>query len=981
MARDTKYSHYNVDPLNGNNYEAWKFRVETILIEHSVEDMIRTEYRAEGYTDENRREEAKKRDNKCKSIIVQCIEDTQIDIVRNKETAYAMWKSLKDIYEKKGLSGQLFLRRKLMSMKMEENEKIEDFLLKFNRVLCQLKTSGAEIKEEDTVCMLLLALPKSYETVVTVLENLPTENLNMDFIKAKLRTEAEKKQEICGSRDEIVKPTAFISKKSQTCHNCGEDGHFKRDCKKSIRNQPNYNGSRGNTYREEINRGGKNQRGRNFRTRPRYQRRGNFYPHPWYNQNQDIRKGNYVEADNAGDDSVCFMSDRDKSIQNKGNDEIVFFIDSGCTDHLINEKSYFNDLMMLKNPIKIAIAKDRSYIEAIGIGNVNVLSYVNGKTVKCTIKNVLYVPNLRRNLLSVKKLEMCDIKVIFGNGEVQLLSGKNLIGIGTRNNLYEISFKVSRNECLSIEVEDEMTKLWHKRYGHISYANLKKLRDYKMVDGIKELNLNKVEFCESCINGKMTRLPFKTRKRSSSFLEIVHSDVCGPITPTSHDDNKFFMTFIDDYSNFVYVYIIKNKSEVFNCFREYAQMVQTKFRKRISTLRCDNGREYYSNEFKNYCKENGTVIDYTVPYTPQQNGKAERFNRSLVEKARSMMSDSNVPKHFWNEAIRTAAYLLNRSPNVNLDSITPAELWYDRRPDVTNLKVFGSIAYSHVPEQFRNKFDEKSEKCVVMGYAQNGYRLWNIEKRKIQVSRNVVFNESTFYYKMNKKIAVSVEENDEIKDREDIMEKETSCENQRKLDKDNLQETKEQVDVRNNKRNKKVPRRFDDYEMYMAFDALSYVEQVPKDYSDLNDREDRDLWERAMNREIESINKNNTWKSVIKPKNTEILDTKWVYSYKPLESDQLDKCKARLVVRGFAQKETFDYEELYSPVAKMTTIRTLLSIGNQFGYYFRQLDVKTAFLNGDLKEDIFIYPPNGVRHKAGHVFKLNKSLYGLKTII
>ena len=217
MARDAKYSHYNVDPLNGNNYEAWKFRVKTILIEHNVEDMIQTEYRAEGYADENRREEAKKKDNKCKSIIVQCIEDTQIDIVRNKETAYAMWKSLKDIYEKKGLSGQLFLRRKLMSIKMEENEKIEDFLLKFDRVLCQLKTSGAEIKEEDTIYMLLLALPKSYETVVTILENLPIESLNMDFIKAKLRTEAEKKKEISGSRDEMVKPTAFISKKSITC--------------------------------------------------------------------------------------------------------------------------------------------------------------------------------------------------------------------------------------------------------------------------------------------------------------------------------------------------------------------------------------------------------------------------------------------------------------------------------------------------------------------------------------------------------------------------------------------------------------------------------------------------------------------------------------------------------------------------------------------------------------------------------------------
>jgi len=106
----------------------------------------------------------------------------------------------------------------------------------------------------------------------------------------------------------------------------------------------------------------------------------------------------------------------------------------------------------------------------------------------------------------------------------------------------------------------------------------------------------------------------------------------------------------------------------------------------------------YFSELKNYCRENGTVTDYTVPYIPQQNGKAEHFNRSLVEKVRSMINDSNVPKHFWNEAIRTAAYILNR--------ITPAEFWYDRKPDVSNLKIFGSIAYSHVPEQVRDKFDK-----------------------------------------------------------------------------------------------------------------------------------------------------------------------------------------------------------------------------------------------------------------------------------
>lgn len=255
-----KYNHYNIDLLNGNNYEAWKFRVETIFIEYNVDDMIQIEYRIEDYTDQKRREEAKKRDNKCKSIIVQCIEDTQIDIIRNKETGYAMWKSLREIYEKKGLSGQLILRRKLMSMKMDANEKLEDFLSKFDHVLCQLRTSGADIKD-DVICILLLALPKSHETVVTVLENFPAEKIDLDFVKARLRAEVEKKNEVDRSQDEGNKPAAFISNNSIICYNCGEHGHIKRNCRKVTQGQHNYNRGRSTTnYRGGSNRGGMNRR-------------------------------------------------------------------------------------------------------------------------------------------------------------------------------------------------------------------------------------------------------------------------------------------------------------------------------------------------------------------------------------------------------------------------------------------------------------------------------------------------------------------------------------------------------------------------------------------------------------------------------------------------------------------------------------------------------------------------------------------------
>ena len=176
-------------------------------------------------------------------------------------------------------------------------------------------------------------------------------------------------------------------------------------------------------------------------------------------------------------------------------------------------------------------------------------------------------------------------------------------------------------------------------------------------------------------------------------------------------DYFYFVTFIADYFNFTMVYLLKHKSEVFDNFKEYFNMVQSKFNIRISKFGCDGGGEYISNSLKQFCVDKGIFINYTVPYNAQENGKAERMNRSLVEKARAMINESGVNKYFWGEAIRVANYLINRSPSRSLD-FTPAEIWYKKKPNVSNLRVFGCTAYSLVPKQFRDKFDGKTDKCI-----------------------------------------------------------------------------------------------------------------------------------------------------------------------------------------------------------------------------------------------------------------------------
>lgn len=193
--------------------------------------------------------------------------------------------------------------------------------------------------------------------------------------------------------------------------------------------------------------------------------------------------------------------------------------------------------------------------------------------------------------------------MVFCKNEVSLYNYEKLIGKGYKNNLYEISFKVPNKKCLDVEGNNKEIQLWHKRYGHICQSNLEKLIKQNMVEGIdKNINMCKISFCEPCIAGKMTRQPFSIRRRSNKVMEIIHTDICGPITPAAYDGSGYFITFIDDFSNFTMVYLLKRKSEAFEKFKEYFQLRRTLFGHSIIKLRCDNGGEYISKEFKGFCR-------------------------------------------------------------------------------------------------------------------------------------------------------------------------------------------------------------------------------------------------------------------------------------------------------------------------------------------------------------------------------------------
>ena len=200
--------------------------------------------------------------------------------------------------------------------------------------------------------------------------------------------------------------------------------------------------------------------------------------------------------------------------------------------------------------------------------------------------------------------------------------------------------------------------------------------------------------------------------------------------------NEYFVTFID-HTRYSWVYILQHKSEVFQRFQEWKALVE---KSRVKIFRSDNGGEYTSSEFTSYLTKEGIKHELTIPHTPQQNGVAERVNRTLIETVRAMLADSKLPHRFWAEALATSVYLRNRSPTKAVEAMTPYEAWSGTKPDVDCLRVFGCSAYAHVPKVERRKLDSKTRKCVMLGYgtSQKGYRLYDIEQMKVVHSRDVV---------------------------------------------------------------------------------------------------------------------------------------------------------------------------------------------------------------------------------------------------
>ncbi|KAJ9547938.1 hypothetical protein OSB04_020481 [Centaurea solstitialis] len=519
------------------------------------------------------------------------------------------------------------------------------------------------------------------------------------------------------------------------------------------------------------------------------------------------------------------------------------------------------------------------------------------------------------------------------------------------NGLYTVNLQDNSSEIYHIskrskDIEDQ-TYLWHCRLGHIN----KKRVELLLKGGfLGTFNYKPFDNCESCLSGKMTKQPFnKENERATDLLEIIHTDVCGPFSHVAREGYRYFITFTDDFSRYGYVYLMRHKFESFERFKEFQNEVQNQLDRKIKFLRSDRGGEYLSDEFDNHLMECGI--------------KGEK--RTLLDMVRTMMCHSTLPMSFWGHALETAAHILNRAPTKSVEK-TPYELWKGKKPNLSFLKIWGCEVYVRRPNS--EKLKPKSDKCFFVGYPKTtvGYYFYNPDENKVFVARNGKFLEEKFLSNESTRKDVDLQIVDE-NDTSPMVEPEPQPE---------PVETVQTQELRRSSRTRQEPDRYLGFLVSQESGDLN----EPVSYGEAVSGHESEQWQEAMKAEMQSMYDNQVWELTDLPQHSKAVGRKWVFKKKTDMDGNVHTFKARLVAKGFTQTQGIDYDETFSPVAMLKSIRILMAISAYFNYEIWQMDVKTAFLNGKLTEDVYMEQPEGFvdPKNPNKVCKLLKSIYGLK---
>jgi transposase InsO family protein len=423
----------------------------------------------------------------------------------------------------------------------------------------------------------------------------------------------------------------------------------------------------------------------------------------------------------------------------------MWLIDSGASTHMCRDRHLFTTLRQVaKSVVQFGSGK----IAAITMeGDIDAQVTTDDGVFDTWLTNVLYVPSLRHNLVSALRWSTQGIASHNEGGICTLLRSEQPVGhVKAVNNLLPVS--ITRAHSINVAATTtpfpNTKTLWHYRAGHVNPAAMDAACG--LVEGM-EYSGRTIADCTACMEGKLHALPHPeaAEHRAQRPLQLIHSDICGPMTP-SRDGFRYFITFIDDCTRHVVVCLLRDKSEAMQAFLDFKASAEKGTQRNVEQFRTDGGGEYLSNDFIDFLSGDGIQRQTSAPYSQQQNGVSERYNRTVMEMAQTMRLAAGLGPEFWSYAILAAVHIRNRMPTSAVPGMTPFEAFYGYKPSVDHFRVFGCIAYALVPKGLRRKLDSKARVCINLGPAPGykAYKVLEISTGKVFVSRNVRFVEHQF---------------------------------------------------------------------------------------------------------------------------------------------------------------------------------------------------------------------------------------------
>ncbi|CAL1392560.1 unnamed protein product [Linum trigynum] len=573
---------------------------------------------------------------------------------------------------------------------------------------------------------------------------------------------------------------------------------------------------------------------------------------------------------------------------------------------------------------------------------------------------------------------------------------------------------------------DNSWTLWHNRLGHPNSSRLQFMFKQQLL-GNKSVVCSSKLPCSSCVEAKVKSISFPS---SSTVItepfHLIHTDLWGPSPITSRNGYKYFALFIDHATRYTWVYFLHLKSDLYEVATEFLTMIRTQFGKNVKIIRSDPGGEFSSNPLLAYYKAHGILCQKSYPGVSQQNGVVERKNRHSVELTRALLLASSVPTRFWPEAVSTAIRLINYQVTPVLNNQSPHFALYGNHPDYSRLRVFGCLCFVLLPRRERHKLSSKTVRCAFLGYSDihKGYLCYDPSLGRIRIACHVVFFENVMFYESSSSESVSLlfssthlpSFGDDIDydgaelppdmpppsptstlPMDSAPPSPTSSSSSSTLPtvsspavtasassssapgsaSPSSSATSHQPPPAATRHSRRAnfgqpPARFGDFVAH----AVAFI-PIPTRYSQAKGNPD---WDNAMTEEFNALDANHTWTIVDRPPpGVPVVGCRWLYNLKFHPDGSLERHKARVVAQGFTQEYGIDFDETFAPVAKMQTVRTLLAVAALRNWPLYQLDIKNAFLHGDLKEVVYMeIPPGYPSGSPDQVCLLHRSLYGLK---